>query len=158
MGFPGGTSGKEPTYQSRRPRFNPWVGKIPWRRAWQPTPVFLPGESHGQRSLVGYSPWGGKESDMTKVTWACMLATSIYKTDKQRGPTASLVAQLVKDLPATQETWVRSLGREDSQEEGITTHSSILASKSPWTEEPGGLQSMGSQRVEHDWAIKHSTV
>ena len=48
-----------------RHRFNPWVGKIPWRRAWQPTPVFLPGEFHGQRSLVGYSPWGGKESDMT---------------------------------------------------------------------------------------------
>ena len=45
---------------------NPWVGKIPWRRAWQPTPVFLPGESHGQRSLVGYSPRGGKESVMTE--------------------------------------------------------------------------------------------
>ena len=43
--------------QCRRHRFNPWVGKIPWRRKWQPTPVFLPGESHGQRSLVGYSPW-----------------------------------------------------------------------------------------------------
>ena len=40
----------------------------PWRRAWQPTPVFLPVESHGQRSLVGYSPWGSKESDMTEVT------------------------------------------------------------------------------------------
>jgi len=40
----------------KRPGFSPWVGKIPWRRAWQPTPVFLPGESHGQRSLVGYSP------------------------------------------------------------------------------------------------------
>ena len=40
--------------------FHPWVGKIPWRRAWQPTPVFLPGESHGQRSLAGYSPWGPK--------------------------------------------------------------------------------------------------
>ena len=46
--------------------FDPWVGKIPWRRAWQPTPVFSPGESHGQRSLVGYSPRGGKESDMTQ--------------------------------------------------------------------------------------------
>ena len=45
---------------------DPWVGKIPWRRAWQPTPVFLPGESHGQRSLAGYSPWGGKESDTTE--------------------------------------------------------------------------------------------
>ena len=48
--------------------FDPWVGKIPWRRKWQPTPVFLPGESHGQRSLVGYSPWGPRESDTTEVT------------------------------------------------------------------------------------------
>ena len=48
--------------------FDPWVGKIPWRRAWQPTPVFLPGESHGQRSLVGYSPWSCKELNMTEVT------------------------------------------------------------------------------------------
>ena len=49
-----------------RPRFDPWVGKIPWRKAWQPTPLFLPGEYHGQRSLVGYSPWGRKESDTTE--------------------------------------------------------------------------------------------
>ena len=42
------------------------VGKLPWRRAWQPTPVFFPGESHGQRSLVGYNPWGRKESDTTE--------------------------------------------------------------------------------------------
>ena len=48
--------------------FDPWVGKIPWRREWQPTPVFLPGEFHGQRSLVGYSPWGRTESDTTEVT------------------------------------------------------------------------------------------
>ena len=46
-------------------RVDPWVGKIPWRRKWQPTPVFLPGKSHGQRSLAGYSPRGGKESDAT---------------------------------------------------------------------------------------------
>ena len=52
--------------QRRRPMFSPWVGKIPWRRAWQPTPVFLPGESHGQRSLEGCSPQGHKESDTTK--------------------------------------------------------------------------------------------
>ena len=52
--------------QCRKPGFDPWVGKIPWRRGWLPTPVFLPGESHGQRSLVGYSPWGRKESDMTE--------------------------------------------------------------------------------------------
>ena len=60
-GFSGVTSGKEPTCQCRRQkrhRFNPWVRKISWRRAWQPTLVFLPGKSHGQRSLVGYGPWG----------------------------------------------------------------------------------------------------
>ena len=49
-----------------RPGFDSWVGKIPWRRKWQPTPVPLPGESHGGRSLVGYSPWGSKESDTTE--------------------------------------------------------------------------------------------
>ena len=49
-----------------RQRFSPWVRKIPWRREWLPTPVFLPGEFHGQRSLLGYSPWGHKELDMTE--------------------------------------------------------------------------------------------
>ena len=71
MGFLGGASGKEPTCQCRRckrHKFNPLVGKIPWRRAWQTTPVFLPGESHEQRSMVGYSSWGCKESDTTEVT------------------------------------------------------------------------------------------
>ena len=60
-GFPSGTSGKEPTCQCRRHKrhgFNPWVGKVPWRRAGQPTPVFLPVEFNRQMSLVGYSPWG----------------------------------------------------------------------------------------------------
>ena len=59
MGFPGCVIGKEPPCHCRwdkRHGFDPWVGKIPWRRAWQPTPVFLPGESHGERSLAGYSP------------------------------------------------------------------------------------------------------
>ena len=51
--------------QCGRPGFDSWVGKIPWRRKWQPTLVFLPGESHRQRSLAAYSPWGLKESDMT---------------------------------------------------------------------------------------------
>ena len=52
--------------QCRRPGFNSWVGKIPWRRAWQPTPVFLPGECSLTEELAGYSPWGRKESDMTE--------------------------------------------------------------------------------------------
>ena len=65
-----GASGKGPACQCRRCQvqgFYPWVMKIPWRRAWQPTPVFLPGKSHGQRSLVGCSPWGHRESDTTEA-------------------------------------------------------------------------------------------
>ena len=63
---------------------------------------------------------------------------------------ASLVAQRLKHLPPVQETWVRSLGQEDPLEKEMVTHSSILAWRIPWTEEPGVLQSMGSQRVRHD--------
>ena len=65
---------------------------------------------------------------------------------------ASLMAQMVKNLPALQDTQVQSLGQEDSLEKGIATHSSIHAWRIPWTEEPGGLQCKGSQRVEHDSA------
>ena len=68
---------------------------------------------------------------------------------------ASLVAQLVKNLPVMQETLVQSLGWEDPLE-GMPAHSSILAWRIPWTEEPGGLHG-GSQRVGHDWVTKHST-
>ena len=67
-GKPRWQSGKESACQGRRCKrcgFHPWVRKIPWRRKWQPTPVFLPGKSHGQRSLAGYSPWGRKELDTT---------------------------------------------------------------------------------------------
>ena len=63
---------------------------------------------------------------------------------------ASLAAQAVKHLPAIQETWVRSLGREDPLEKEMAIHSSILAWRIPWTEEPTGLHSMGSQRAGHD--------
>ena len=65
---------------------------------------------------------------------------------------ASLVAQRLKHLPAMQGTWVRSMGREDSLEKEMATHSSILAWEIPWMEEPGGLHSMGSQRVGHNYA------
>ena len=63
---------------------------------------------------------------------------------------ASQVAQMIKNLPAIQKTWVQSLGQQDPLEKGMATHSSILAQRIAWTEEPGGLQSMGSQRVGHD--------
>ena len=87
-GFPGGSSGKEPACQCRRCktlRFGPWVGKIPWWRAWQPTPVFLPGELYGQRSLAGYSPWVTKGWTQLKH-FACThryrhwVQQQVYKT------------------------------------------------------------------------------
>ena len=115
LGFPGGACGKEHACQCRkhkRCRFNPWVRKIPWRKAYQPTPVFLPGESHAQRSLAGYSPQGHSSwtrlkqmhfhyicTDKSKrcITLTCTNATwsffhilclsshcLIYDTDKQR--------------------------------------------------------------------------
>ena len=65
--FPGGSGGKA-SLQCRRLGLDPWVGKIPWRRQWHPTPVLLPGKSHGRRNLVGYSPWGRKESNTTSLS------------------------------------------------------------------------------------------
>ena len=70
---------------------------------------------------------------------------------------ASLVVQTVKNLPAMQKTWVWSLGWKDLLEKGMATHSNVHAWEIPWTEEPGGLQSMGSQRVRHDWATNTCT-
>ena len=77
-GLPWWLSSKEPNCQFRRSRFNPWVEKIPLRRKSQPTPVFLLGKSHGQRSLVGYSPWGDKESDMMKRITLPLLTTDFF--------------------------------------------------------------------------------
>ena len=74
----------------------------------------------------------------------------VFTKPFRRSPKDYLVAQMVKNPPAKQEIWVRSLGRADPLEKGMATHSSILAWRIPWTEEPGGLQSMGLQRVGHD--------
>ena len=112
-GFPGGASGKEPTCQCRRNKslgFNLWVKKIPWRRAWQPTPVFLPGE----------------------FQWTESLAPIVHKVAKNW--------TLLK--------W--------PTEKAMAPHSSTLAWKIPWMEEPGRLQSMGPLRVGHDWATSLS--
>ena len=70
-------SGRESTCQSWRHGFNPWVGKTPWRRKWQPPSAFLPEKFHGQKSLAGSSPWGCKESDTTE--WLSMLAWTLFK-------------------------------------------------------------------------------
>ena len=67
------------------------------------------------------------------------------------------VAQIIKNLPAVQETWVRFLGQEDPLDKGMAIHSSILSWRIPWTEEPGGLQFVGSQRVGHDWVTNTAT-
>ena len=77
-----GASRKDSACQCRRHKkhaFDPWVRKIPWSRKWQPTPVFLPGKSHGQRILVGYSPRGRKESDTTERLYFTSLYSSKYK-------------------------------------------------------------------------------
>ena len=66
INLPGASDGKSVCLQCKRPRFYPWIGKIPWKRKSQPTPVLLPGKFHGWRSLVSYSPWGCKELDMTE--------------------------------------------------------------------------------------------
>ena len=82
VGFPGEAVVQESTCQCRRCKrrgFHSWVRKIPWRRKWQPTPVFLPGKSHGQRSLMGYSPRGPKESDTTELL-STRAHTHIYCT------------------------------------------------------------------------------
>ena len=70
-----------------------------------------------------------------------------YVSVRDKG--CSLVVQMVKNLPAVQETWVQSLGREDPLEEGMATHSSVLAWRIPWTEDPGGLQSMGPEESDN---------
>ena len=68
-GFPSGAGDKEPPANAGDVKgFDSWIGKIPWRRTWQPTPAFLPGEFRRQRSLAGYSPWGRKEQGMTRAT------------------------------------------------------------------------------------------
>ena len=102
VGFPGAV-GCSCTCQCRRHEFNPWAGKIPWRRKWQSTPVFLPGKFHGQRSLEGYSPWSQKESDKTE--WLT-LSFSIKEMSQLYLIKASILLNgfsrcpVVKNLPA----------------------------------------------------------
>ena len=114
----------------------------------------------GQEVL--WSPAGSKLTLKPKFDWCLRRSGSSWKPSNQllgkccqilpgiSG--ASLVAQMVKNPPAIQETQVQSLGWEDPLEKGMATHSSILAWRIPWTEEPGGLQSMGLQRIRHDWS------
>ena len=138
--IPGGSDGKSICLQLRRPGFDPWVGKIPWRRKWQPTPVLLPWKSHGRRSLVGYSPWGCKESDMTKQLNFHFFRLSPILIF----PSGSVV----KNPPTIAEMQVWSLHWEDSPGEGNGNPLSIPAWEIPWAEEPCRLQSMGLQKSQ----------
>ena len=106
--------------------------EAPQGRKCQPTLVFLPGKSHGQRSLVGYSPWGDRQSDTTEHTHSTYVCVYVYVYNTC--------------IYITEKTWVRSLGRKGPLEKEMVTHSSILAWKVPWTEEPSRLQLMGSQK------------
>ena len=105
--------------------------------------------------LAGESPKteepGGLQFTVTKSGTQLKWLHSTNSWRAINHPWASLVVQSVKSLPAMQETQVRSLGQEDPLEKWMATHSSILTWKIPWTEEPDGLQSIGSQRVEHNW-------
>ena len=85
-GFPGSSSDRP--VRPKRHRFDSWVRKIPWRRAWQPTPVFSPGEFHGQRSLAGYSPCGRKELNMTEglSTHGRVFSCGVWDLGSEPGP------------------------------------------------------------------------
>ena len=107
---PGGPGGKESACQFRRCKrcgFNPWVRKIPWNREWQPTPVFLPGKFHGQRSMAGYGPWGCKKSDMTE-----RLSTTSSKKELDQTVLSSLVKTAKAGTPVVPTSWGRSLSSQ----------------------------------------------
>ena len=113
-------------------------------------------ESRNKYHFVETDHWWLRTLLMTSL----ILKTTLIKVENNiyQMLLCALVAQSVKDLPAMWETWVSSLGWEDPLEKEMAIHSSIPAQRIPWTEEPGGLQSMGLQRVGHDWVTKHSTV
>ena len=94
--------------QCRRPQFDPWVGKIPWRREWLPTPVFLPGEFHGDRSLVGYSSWGHKELDTTE--WLTHTHTHTHRQFQKLSPQMAEAAfSIPRALASEDASWQDSV-------------------------------------------------
>ena len=158
--------------QRGRPGFNPWVRKIPWRRAWQSTRVFLPGGSHGQRTLVGYSPWGHDWVTNTfTFTQLLKLLISLLKSLHIRGygfrvwqkTWVSLLKSVLEKCEVSHQSYIHHMNiwvyecielcvcvyiyihtHTYRSEKAMAPHSSTFAWKIPWTEEPGGLQSMGS--------------
>ena len=122
--FSSGTSGKEPACQCRKHRihgFDPWVGKIPWRMAWQLISVFLPGKFHGQRSLVVYGPWGCKEQTWLK-NLACMHALQQIKSPSLRDIQTSIfhssIIHRIQNMEAAQQMDKENI-REKEIDNGI---------------------------------------
>ena len=118
------------------------------------------GEFHTVSSTTNtFSPTGCAGVFVLSLSAACSAVRTSGEPVSTPSPDINLgVAQTIKNLPAMQETQVQSLGQEDPLEEGMATHSSILAWRIPWTEEPGGLQSLGLRRVGHDWATNTITL
>ena len=143
----------------------------PWRMEWLPTPVFLPEESHWERNLVGYSPWGHKESDMTEqltLTLLCARRLHFHSSlscigEGNGNPLQCSCLENPRDGGAW---WAAFYGVAQSrtQLKRLSSSSSrrwhptplLLPGKIPWMQEPGMLQSMGSRRVGHDWATSLS--
>ena len=159
LGCPGGSDSKESAMQETK--FNPWVRKIPWRRKWQPTPVFLCRESHEQRNLVGWSPWGYKELDTTEQLHFSLFInykgifllkpSKIPKVYCKQGWVQSMVGEEYGLL------WSHSLSAVWPWASYLNSlYSSILAwrghvDRGAWQ----ATQSIGSQRVGLDWVTKH---
>ena len=177
VGFPGGASRKELTCQCTRHETQLWSldQEDPLEEgmathssilAWRISRT----EEPGRLQSMGLQGIRHDWSDSTQLTDAPSRALEVlhdsccsYQPTMPAGISGciyvSLVAQMVKNLPSVWETWVWSLGQEDPLEKEMETDSSILARIIPWTEEPGGPQSMGLQRVTHDWvAFTHSVT
>ena len=139
-------------------------------RSWKGVAISLSRKSYWPSNWprISWTSYVGRQILYHCTTWEAKMNIPSYLSYKWRKwdlnriikfaiwSWASLLAQKVKNLPEMQETWVWSLDRDDPLEEGMATHSSILAWRIPWTEEPGGLQSVGSQRVRHGWMTEHS--
>ena len=151
MAFPCGSVHKV-CLQWGRPGFNPWVGKIRWRREQLPTPVFWPGEFHGL-----CNPWCRKQSDTTESLslWASLVAQKIpeiSRPGKSHGRRSLVGCSPWVAKSRTRLSDFTFTFHFHALEKEMATHSSVLAWRIPGMGEPGGLPSIGSHRVGHDWS------